>query len=63
MYGVIQSVSAILTFLDTLEGWIEDIPPLRSPQRFGNLAFRTWGIRLEEVSHLPSVFAFLIRSL
>jgi len=63
MYGVIQSVSAILTLLDTLENWIEDIPPLRSPQRFGNLAFRIWGVRLEEVSYFLSVFSFLIRFL
>jgi hypothetical protein len=35
--------------LDTLEQWIIEIPPLQSPQRFGNLAFRTWGQRLEEV--------------
>ncbi|KAL9714539.1 Serine/threonine-protein phosphatase 2A activator 1 [Leucoagaricus gongylophorus] len=42
------SVSAILTLLDTLERWIEDIPPLRGPQRFGNLAFRMWGVRLDE---------------
>ncbi|KXN91754.1 Serine/threonine-protein phosphatase 2A activator 1 [Leucoagaricus sp. SymC.cos] len=43
-----QSIVKILALLDTLEGWIEEIPPLRTPQRFGNLAFRTWGSRLEE---------------
>lgn len=35
--------------LDRLDRWIDDIPPLDSPQRFGNLAFRKWGKRLEEV--------------
>jgi serine/threonine-protein phosphatase 2A activator len=38
-----------LALLDKLEQWIEEIPPLQTPQRFGNLAFRTWGKRLEEV--------------
>ena len=38
-----------MKLLDTLDGWIDEIPPQHSPQRFGNLAFRTWGRRLEEV--------------
>jgi len=43
--------------LEVLTGWIDEIPPLTTPQRFGNLAFRTWGRRLEEVGCLihPSV--------
>ncbi|KAF8799054.1 Phosphotyrosyl phosphatase activator [Phlegmacium glaucopus] len=45
-----QSVDRLLVLLDTLEQWIIEIPPLQSPQRFGNLAFRTWGQRLEERS-------------
>lgn len=36
--------------IDELSGWTNDIPPLVTPQRFGNLAFRTWGRRLEENS-------------
>ncbi|KAF6756884.1 hypothetical protein DFP72DRAFT_892596 [Ephemerocybe angulata] len=38
----------ILALLDKLDQWTEDIPPLETPQRFGNLAFRSWGRRLEE---------------
>ncbi|KAF8824694.1 hypothetical protein HHX47_DHR7000444 [Lentinula edodes] len=45
-----QAVLSMVTLIDTLDSWIEEIPPLISPQRFGNLAFRTWGARLEEVS-------------
>lgn len=45
-----QTTRSIVTLLDTLDGWIDDIPPLSTPQRFGNIAFRTWGKRLEEVS-------------
>ncbi|KAJ4467737.1 hypothetical protein C8J55DRAFT_525722 [Lentinula edodes] len=61
-----QAVLSMVTLIDTLDGWIEDIPPLNSPQRFGNLAFRTWGARLEEQSDsllsrlLPPEYSSLI---
>ncbi|KAF8725239.1 hypothetical protein AX14_008211 [Amanita brunnescens Koide BX004] len=43
-----KAIQSLLKLLDTLDQWIDEIPPLQSPQRFGNLAFRTWGNRLEE---------------
>ncbi|KAF9522834.1 hypothetical protein CPB83DRAFT_863876 [Crepidotus variabilis] len=43
-----QSVERLLALLQIIEQWIDEIPPLTTPQRFGNLAFRTWGRRLEE---------------
>lgn len=48
-----QAITALLSMLDTLDRWIEEIPPLATPQRFGNLAFRTWGRRLEDVRVSP----------
>ncbi|KAG1851498.1 hypothetical protein C8R48DRAFT_810513 [Suillus tomentosus] len=45
-----QEIDRILALLDTLSDWVDEIPPLQTPQRFGNLAFRTWGTRLEERS-------------
>lgn len=39
----------MLVLLGKLDQRIEETPPLQTPQRFGNLAFRTWGKRLEEV--------------
>ncbi|KAF8963092.1 hypothetical protein BDZ97DRAFT_1821716 [Flammula alnicola] len=48
--GHSQSVEKILALLNELDQWIEEIPPLQTPQRFGNLAFRKWGQRLEERS-------------
>ncbi|KAG2064977.1 Phosphotyrosyl phosphatase activator [Suillus decipiens] len=45
-----QEIDQILALLDTLSNWVDEIPPLPTPQRFGNLAFRTWGARLEERS-------------
>ncbi|KAG8775005.1 Serine/threonine-protein phosphatase 2A activator 1 [Ceratobasidium sp. 428] len=43
-------VRSLLVFLEELDSWINDIPPQASPQRYGNLAFRDWGQRLEERS-------------
>lgn len=45
-----KSVVKTIALLETLDTWIDAIPPLETPQRFGNLAFRTWGKRLEDVS-------------
>lgn len=44
------TAAVLISILDELDSWIDDIPPLRSPQRFGNLAFRTWGDRLTQKS-------------
>ncbi|KAJ3333582.1 Serine/threonine-protein phosphatase 2A activator [Blyttiomyces sp. JEL0837] len=37
----------IIALLDHLDTWIAEIPPLETPQRFGNKAFRTYIDRLE----------------
>ncbi|KAH8094503.1 Phosphotyrosyl phosphatase activator [Cristinia sonorae] len=42
------ATTSTLQLLDKLDRWIDEIPPLPTPQRFGNLAFRTWGKRLED---------------
>ncbi|KAF8311969.1 Phosphotyrosyl phosphatase activator [Clavulina sp. PMI_390] len=44
---LLASTSAI-SALDTIESWIDEVPPKPTPQRFGNLAFRDWGKLLEE---------------
>ena len=43
----------MLGLLDELDRWIDEVPPLPTPQRYGNLAFRTWGERLEQVFLFP----------
>lgn len=43
------AIHASLKMLERVDSWINEIPPLESPQRFGNLAFRTWGKKLEDV--------------
>ncbi|KAI9099884.1 hypothetical protein DFS34DRAFT_648828 [Phlyctochytrium arcticum] len=42
-----ETVQKLLHMLDTLDRWIDEIPPLESPQRFGNKAFRNWCERLD----------------
>jgi serine/threonine-protein phosphatase 2A activator len=44
-----EGVQAVLGLLTTLDSWKEEVRPLDTPQRFGNLAFRTWGQRLDDV--------------
>ncbi|KAI0806075.1 hypothetical protein BC629DRAFT_1282689 [Irpex lacteus] len=43
-----EATVATLSLLDELDKWIDETPPQSTPQRFGNLAFRTWGKRLED---------------
>ncbi|KAG0296515.1 hypothetical protein BGZ98_000939, partial [Dissophora globulifera] len=43
-----EPITKILTLLDTLDSWIDLVPPKPDPQRFGNLAFREYILRLED---------------
>jgi serine/threonine-protein phosphatase 2A activator len=43
------TIQAIGEVLDVLVSWIDEIPPSTGPRRFGNVAFRQWMQRLEEV--------------
>jgi serine/threonine-protein phosphatase 2A activator len=45
-----QVVDWILANLLEMSNWIDELPLRTDPQRFGNLTFRDWGKRLEEVS-------------
>ncbi|XP_030751336.1 serine/threonine-protein phosphatase 2A activator-like [Sitophilus oryzae] len=42
------NVERIVALLDTLEKWIDEIPPIQQPQRFGNAAFKMWYNKLKE---------------
>ena len=46
------NINQLGTLLDILNSWIDEIEPSTGPRRFGNIAFRTWIKRLEEV-HPP----------
>lgn len=41
-------VRGFAELLDELERWVDEIPPLQQPMRFGNKAFRQWHARLVE---------------
>ncbi|KJE90128.1 phosphotyrosyl phosphate activator, variant [Capsaspora owczarzaki ATCC 30864] len=43
-----SAVAKLLALLEKLNTWIDEIPPIQQPMRFGNKAFRTWMARLEE---------------
>lgn len=42
-------IQLVLQLLQQLDQWTTEIEPKQGPQRFGNLAFRDWGARLDEV--------------
>uniref|UniRef100_A0AAR5Q2L5 Serine/threonine-protein phosphatase 2A activator n=1 Tax=Dendroctonus ponderosae TaxID=77166 RepID=A0AAR5Q2L5_DENPD len=46
--GASQNVNKICGVLNTLSLWVDQIPPVSQPQRFGNVAFKTWYGRLKE---------------
>ncbi|KZV94199.1 PTPA-domain-containing protein [Exidia glandulosa HHB12029] len=43
-----STAAKLVAVLQELARWTDDIPPRPTPQRFGNLAFRDWGQRLEQ---------------
>ncbi|KAG9047036.1 Serine/threonine-protein phosphatase 2A activator 1 [Tulasnella sp. UAMH 9824] len=46
--SVTEAVTKTVALLNEVEGWIDEIPPQKSTQRYGNLAFREWGAKLEK---------------
>lgn len=46
--SLVKGLSALLEVLNRLSTWIDEIPPIDQPMRFGNKAFRTWHSRLVE---------------
>ncbi|OQR95096.1 serine/threonine-protein phosphatase 2A regulatory subunit B' [Achlya hypogyna] len=50
-FVVSDSINAICDLLATLDSWIDDIPPIAQPMRFGNKAFRDWYDRLAQEAH------------
>ncbi|CAM9762660.1 unnamed protein product [Ascophyllum nodosum] len=46
--GGSESVGRIVGMLQQMATWVDDIPPIDEPMRFGNKAFRQWYQKLEE---------------
>ena len=36
-----QNLTPLYNLLETIDGWIDTIPPIEQPMRFGNRAYRT----------------------
>ncbi|XP_048970948.1 serine/threonine-protein phosphatase 2A activator isoform X4 [Canis lupus dingo] len=43
-----QAIEKLVALLNTLDRWIDEIPPVDQPSRFGNKAYRTWYAKLDE---------------
>lgn len=46
----LQAIGKLQAMLDTLMKWVDEIEPVDQPQRFGNVAFRTWLDKVKPVS-------------
>lgn len=57
-------VTGVLKMLDTLSQWIDEIPAVDQPQRYGNKAFRDFYARLKEVVYdlIKSCFFYIFSS-
>ncbi|KDO33908.1 hypothetical protein SPRG_01788 [Saprolegnia parasitica CBS 223.65] len=60
-YTVSPNVEALCGLLATLNSWIDEIPPIDQPMRFGNKAFRDWYDRLAQEA--PKLHASLLASI
>lgn len=49
LYSNVQVLAMLNEFLENLKQWIDEIPPIQQPMRFGNKAFRDFHQRLVEV--------------
>ncbi|KAI0225305.1 Serine/threonine-protein phosphatase 2A activator [Lamellibrachia satsuma] len=47
-YFISEATEKLIAVLDTADGWIDNLPPVEQPQRFGNKAFRDWFKKLQE---------------
>jgi len=41
-------IDPLMKWLDKLDQWLTDCPPIEQPMRFGNRAFRTWVDKIRE---------------
>ena len=47
-----------VSMLETMGGWVEEIPPQQQPMRFGNKAFKDWHARL--LAELPALLGTVL---
>lgn len=49
-FDISPMAQSILNMLVKLSQWVDEIPPIQQPQRFGNKAFKNWLDKVREVS-------------
>lgn len=52
--AAVQPSKAVVDFLqvlDTLNAWVDDIPPSQQALRYGNPAYRTWFCKVDQGAH------------
>ena len=54
-------IQNVLNLLDTLSRWVDEIPPIQQPQRFGNKAYRIWFAKLKEVFNIIRFIIFIMK--
>lgn len=57
-----EAVNNVVKLLCTLSKWIDEIPPIQQPQRFGNQAFKTWYNKLKNVNILLNYIWKIVNS-
>lgn len=55
-----EGVQKTIHLLDRLDKMIDETPPIKQPQRFGNQAFKTWYEKLKDVCCFKLLFNFRI---
>lgn len=50
LFVCLQNVQKAVELVNEINSWIDEIPPIQQPMRFGNKAFRTFYDRVVEVS-------------
>ena len=43
-------IDKLLKVMEKLSRWVDEMPPVEQPQRFGNKAFRNWWEKVRDVS-------------
>ncbi|KAG5884747.1 hypothetical protein JTB14_029228 [Gonioctena quinquepunctata] len=53
-----EAVDNVMSILEAISHWIDEIPPVQQPQRFGNVSFREWYNKLknEAIPLIQSIF-------
>ncbi|CAH1785912.1 unnamed protein product [Owenia fusiformis] len=47
-FPVSETVSKLVSVLETLSGYVDEVPPCEQPQRFGNKSFRDWFSKMKD---------------